>query len=114
MTVELIDAPIVLELERKSDALTRFGETDIPGKNSSSGFQADPLFIAAAQADETDLPTVKPEWIQTKGPGGVSSADLFLASDQTLYAITKTGLYRLTEEADVWDVCQCQRSESGV
>ena len=32
MTVELIDAPIVLELERKSDALTRFGNADAPGK----------------------------------------------------------------------------------
>ena len=102
MTVELIDAHIVLELERKSDALTRFGRADIPGKNSRSGFQAEPVLIAAAKADETDLPAAKPEWIQTKGPGGVSSAGLFLASDQTLYAITKTGLYQLTETADAW------------
>ena len=102
MTVELIDAPIVLELARKPDALTRFGRTDTPGKNGRVGFQAEPLLIAAAQADETDLPAAKPEWIQTKGPGGVSNAGLFLTSDRTLYAITKTGLYRLTEEADAW------------
>ena len=102
MTVELIDAHLVLELERKSDALTRFGRTDIPGKNGWDGSQAEPLLIAAAQADETDLSTAKSKWIQTKGPGGVSSAGLFLASDQTLYAITKAGLYRLTEEADAW------------
>ena len=102
MTIELIEAPVVRALERKSDPLTRFGNADTPGKNSEAGFQAEPLLIAAAQADETDLPTAKPEWIQTKGPGGVSSAGLFLASDQTLYAITKTGLYRLTEAADAW------------
>ena len=29
-TIELVDAPVVLELERKSDALTRFGRTDTP------------------------------------------------------------------------------------
>ena len=102
MTIELVDAPVVLELERKSDALTRFGDTDTPGKNGRSGFTAESLLLAAAQADETDLPTVKPEWIQTKGPGGVTSAGLFLASDQTLYAIAKTGLYRLTEATDAW------------
>ena len=102
MTIELIEAPVVRALERKSDALTRFGNADTPGKNSGAGFQAEPLLIAAAQAEETDLPTAKPEWVQTKGPGGVSSAGLFLASDQTLYAITKTGLYRLTEAADAW------------
>ena len=102
MTVELVDAPVVLELERKSDALTRFGRADTSNRNSGSGFQAEPLLIAAAQADETDLPAAKPQWIQTKGPGSVSRAGLFLASDQTLYAIAKTGLYRLTEEADAW------------
>ena len=62
----------------------------------------EPLLIAAAQADEINLSTAKPQWIQTKGPGGVSNAGLFLTSDRTLYAITKTGLYRLTEEADAW------------
>ena len=102
MTVELIDAPVVLELARKPDALTRFGQTDTPGKNRGAGFQAEPLLIAAAQADETDLSTAKPQWIQTKGPGGVLRAGLFLTSDRTLYAITKTDLYRLTEEADTW------------
>ena len=102
MTIELVDTPVVLELERKSDALTQFGNTDAPGKNRGSGFQAEPLLLAAAQADETDLPTAETEWVQTKGPGGVSRAGLFLASDHTLYAIAKTGLYRLTETADAW------------
>ncbi|MYK96772.1 hypothetical protein F4009_22725 [Candidatus Poribacteria bacterium] len=102
MTIELVDTPVVLELERKSDALTQFRSTDTPGKNGASGFQAEPLLFAAAQADEADLPAAKPQWIQTKGPGGVSRAGLFLTSDQTLYAITKTGLYRLTEAADAW------------
>ena len=102
MTIELVDASVVFELERKSDALTRFGNADTPGKNRGSGFQVESLFVAAAHAEETDLPAAKPEWIQTKGPGGVSWAGLFLTSDQTLYAIAKTGLYRLTEAADAW------------
>ena len=62
-----------------------------------------PLLFAAAQADES-RPTSRKnqQWIQTKGPGGVLSAGLSLTSDQTLYAITKTDLYRLTEERDAW------------
>lgn len=104
MKIELVDTPIVLELERKSDALTQIGKINALGKNRETGFQAEPLLIAAAQAEDTDLPAAKSEWIQTKGPGGVggSGAKLFLTSDQTLYAITKTGLYKLTEKADMW------------
>ena len=58
--------------------------------------------LAAAQAEETNLPVAKPEWVQTKGPGGISGAGLFLASDRTLYAIAKTGLYRLSDKEDTW------------
>ena len=102
MTIELVDAPVVLESARKSDALTRFGNADTPSKSGTSGFPGESLLIAAGHADETDIPAATPEWIQTKGPGGVSSAGLFLASDQTLYAIAKTGLFRLSEQEDAW------------
>ena len=102
MTIELVDASVVQVLERKSDRLTQFGRADALGKNNRTGFQTESLFIAAAQADETDVSVADPQWIQTGGPGGVSAAELFLASDQTLYTITKTGLYKLTEEADAW------------
>ena len=104
MTIELVDAPVVFELERKSDALTRFGRAEALGENRGSEFHTEALLVAAAYAEETNLPAAKPQWIQTKGPGGVSSAGLFLASNRTLYAIAKTGLYRLTEEADAWSL----------
>ena len=101
MTVELIDTPLIRELKRKSDALTRFGRADTLGKNSESGFQTESPLTTTAQSDGEDLST-KPQWIQTKGPGDVSKPGLFLASDRTLYAIAKTGLYQLSEKEDAW------------
>lgn len=53
-------------------------------------------------ADEADVLVTEPQWIQTKGLGGVSRPGLFLASDRTLYLIAKTGLYRFTEGTDEW------------
>ncbi len=102
MVIQLVDAPVVQEFERKSDPLTKIGKVDAFDKNGEIGFQGESFLIAAAQADETDLPTAKSQWIQTKGPGGVSSAKLYLASDQSIYAVTKTGLYKLTDNADRW------------
>ena len=102
MTIELVDTPIVQVSARKSDTRTQFGISDTHGRNRGAGFQSEPLLLAAAQADETNLPVAKAEWVQTKGPGGVSHAGLFLASDQTLYAIAETGLYRLSETEDAW------------
>lgn len=102
ITVELIDVSVIRESKRKPDALTRFGRADTPSENNGSGLQTESPVIAVAQADGQDTPKAKPQWIQTKGPGGVSKPRLFLTSDQTLYAIAKTGLYRLTEEVDAW------------
>ena len=102
MTIELVDTPIIQVSARKSDTRTQFGVSDTHGKNGGAGFQSEPLLLAAAQADETDLPVAKPEWVQTKGPGGVSHAGLFLASNRSLYAIAKTGLYRLSETGNTW------------
>ena len=102
MTIELVDTPIIQVSARKSDTRTQFGISDTHGKNRGAGFQSEPLLLAAAQADETNLPVAKAEWVQTKGPGGVSHAGLFLASDRTLYAIAKTGLYRLSDKQDTW------------
>ena len=102
MVVELIDAPIVRELKRKSDARTQFGKGDTPNKNSGIGRQSELLFVAAVQADGANVSVPEPQWIQTKGPGGVSSPGLFLASDRMLYLITETGLYQLTKKADAW------------
>ena len=102
MTIELVDTPIVEVSARQSNTQTRLGISDTHGKISGTGFQSETLLFAAAQADETTLPATKPQWVQTKGPGGVSSAGLFLTSDQTLYAITETGLYRLSEAEDAW------------
>lgn len=102
MTVEFIDTPIVRELKREPDALTRFGRADTLGRNSESGFQTELSVTTIAQSDGEEPSTAKPQWIQTKGPGTVSEPGLFLAADRTLYAIAKTGLYQLTEEEDAW------------
>ena len=102
MTVELIDTAIVRELNRKSDLLTRFGRTNTAGKDSRLGFQTESPLITTPQTDGKDISTAKPQWVQTQGPGSVSEPGLFLTSDKSLYAIAKTGLYRLTEEADAW------------
>ena len=102
MTIELVDTPIIQVSARQSDTRTRFGISDIHGKNRGAGFQSEPLLLAAAQAEDTGIPVSKAEWVHTKGPGGVSHAGLFLASDRTLYAIAKTGLYRLSDKEDTW------------
>ena len=102
LTIELVDSTNILKLERKPETQTQFGKSDLSDRNYSTGVYPDSPLIASADVEQADLSPEKPKWIQTKGPGGTISAKLYLASDQSLYAITKTGLYQLTEEVDSW------------
>lgn len=103
MTIELVEAPVVLPLKLKPDARTQLGNADIPGKNSGVDQQLGLSSVTPLLPKEANVPTAKPQWTQAKGLGsGVTNAGLFLASDQSLYAVTKAGLYRLTAQADAW------------
>ena len=56
MTIELIEAPIVLNLESKPDIRTQLGSTNTPGKERTSNRQPENVsaLVADAQSDETD------------------------------------------------------------
>ena len=102
MTIEFVEAPLVLPLQLKPDVRNQFGNTDTLGKNSGAGQQPGPDLLATLSPKEAEAPTAKPQWVQTGGTGEVSNPGLFLAADQSLYAVTKAGLYRFTPQMDAW------------
>ena len=102
MTIEFVEAPVVLPLKLKPDVRNQFGNTDTLGKNSGAGQQPGPNLVAPFPPKDADAPTAKPQWIQANGTGEVSGAGLFLAADQALYAVARAGLYRLTPQTDAW------------
>jgi len=55
MTVELIEAPVVLNLESKPDVRTQFGNANTPSKNAPSNQRPNEVsaLVAEAQADDT-------------------------------------------------------------
>ena len=104
MTIELIDAPVVLDLERKPDVKNRFGNADTEGRSKGAVPKADAGLLAVAQADvEEGLKTEEPRWIPAKGPEGNRVKDLFVTAQKEVYAIGSTRLYRLTDnDSEEW------------
>ena len=102
MTIELIEAPVVLPLKLKPDVRNQFGNTDTLGKNTGAGQQPGPNLLATLSPKEADARAAKPQWIQANGTGEVSDPGLFLAADQSVYAVAKAGFYRFTPQTDTW------------
>ena len=65
MTVEIVEAPVVLNLASKPDTRTQLGNAAAPSKNNGFSQQLNQLELitrfAAAQVDQTEEPTVTDE-----------------------------------------------------
>ena len=97
-TVELIDEPILLEIVAKPAVRNQIGRTITPGKNSGAGMQTSQTSLATNAWDETTMFSDS-QWTQSTGPKGSIVYNIFEATDGTIYAAAKTGLYRLTPDA---------------
>ena len=102
MTVEIIEAPVVLDLESKPDVRMQIGSTAAPSQNDGAGQQPDDVLFAAAQADGEDVSVPKQQWIQA-GPITGSEADGLLATPEgEFYASADRQIYRLEADGNGW------------
>ena len=97
MTIEFVDAPVVLDVKRKPDVRNQFGNNDAPGRGTDAGPKADAGLLAAAQADTAEVLKTEPFWTPAKGPEGERVKDLFVTSQKEVYAVGTTQLYRLAD-----------------
>ena len=61
MTIDIIETPIVLDIESKPDVRTQFGSTAPPSRNDGAGHQPNEVLFAAAQVDREDVPENMPQ-----------------------------------------------------
>ncbi len=111
-TVDIIEAAFVLDSPAKPAIRNQVGRSATPGKNPGAGQKPDARLFAAALADETEVSTPKPQWIQTKGPEGASVNTLFTTTGGDIYAGTPTSLYKLSDDQRVWKLVSAEMETS--
>ena len=101
-TVEIVDAPITLNILAKPTIRNQVGHTTIPNKNIGNGIRASQT--TAASTTTADFPTTfsTAPWTQMPGPQGGFVFDIFATSQKTLYARSSIGVYKLAADATVW------------
>ncbi len=116
MTVEIIDAPIVLNTQAKRDLRNQAGRFDATGKNIGAGPQlSEPVLLAAAEIDKETRPSTQQQWIQASGPEERRSVSgLLVSSWGDVYASSKIGIYRLAPDAPAWTLVSPLPPEASV
>ena len=101
-TVEIIEAPVVLETQVDPDVRNQPGRFDTTGRNSGAGPQTSEPVVPTAQIEKEIPATMQQQWIQAGGPQGSSIRGLFVSAKGDIYAATSHSIYRLTPNAPAW------------
>ena len=115
-TVEIIDAPFVLDTQAKRDLRNQVGRFDAIGKTTGAGPQvSEPVLLAAAEINKETPPSTKQEWIQVSGPAkGRSVSNILASSWGDVYAVSRIGIYRLAPDAPAWTLLSPLPPEASV
>ena len=100
-TVEIIDAPLVLDSDAKPAVRNQAGRDAATDRNGGDGVQVSESVLASNTQNEL-IRTSTSRWTQTSAPKGGSVLDVFATSKGVLFAFSQTGVYRLAADATVW------------
>ena len=99
--IEIVDAPIILDIAAKPAVRNQVGRDTHPGKISRAGTQVSNVTSASVPSEHAAQFSTA-QWMPGNGPPAGPVRNIFAASDGTVYAIIQTGIYRLTADATAW------------
>ena len=99
-TIEIIDAPIILNIAAKPAVRNRVGQA-AAGKSSGTGTQISTTTTTSATLEDT-VKFSTGRWTQGSAPPGGHVRDIFATSEGSVYAVAPTGIYRLRTDAPAW------------
>ena len=102
ITVDIIDAPIVLDSQAKPDLRNQAGRFENTGKRGSTGPQlSEPVVLGAGRVEKETRPSTQ-QWIQASGPKRASVLGLQVSATGDIYAASSIGIYKLIPDASTW------------
>ena len=100
-TIEIVDAPIVLDIDVKPDVRNQVGRTVSFNKNGNASLQtSEKISTSNAQAGSSKFSIA--QWAQTDGPPAGYIRNIFATPEGIVYAVASSGLYKLAEDTTGW------------
>ena len=101
-TVELVDVPILLNLDSVPDVKNQLGNTNTFGTNENDGQKPDEVLFAAAETEGEDTSAPKQQWIQSEPIIGSVVENLFATDEGELYTVLDAHIYKWQNDKTGW------------
>lgn len=100
-TIEIVESPINIDIVSIPSERNKIGRSVINSRREGTGAMvSDDDFNVNVQ--DNALNSSVERWRQTDGPQGSPLFNLFSTSKNNVYAVSSTGVYRLTEDEEIW------------
>ena len=111
MTVELVDTPIVLNIELEPDVRNQQGNSNALGISENEGQKPDDVLLAAAQGEGEDVSTPKQKWILSEPIYGSLVQGLCATEEEELYVVNFARIYKWQDDRTGWQQISADISE---
>ena len=101
-TIEIVDSPIVLDIQSTPEIRKRITHAAVNSNNGSSQQKSFAALAENEQGDSSKTSLLTHNWTPAKSPGEGNVNEIFLTDDGKLYAVSPTGIYRTTEDESGW------------
>ena len=101
-TIEIVNAPIVLESPTETTVKNKVGFTNISNDSNNAGQNHD-ITLTDATQENNGISDEKGQWKQTKGPVGGVVNNLYATANGDVLAGTHSGIFRLSADQSMWE-----------
>ena len=102
-TIELVDAPIVLNVNMESDERNQLGNSNALDISENNGQKPDEVLLAAAETEGENVSVPKQQWIQSEPIKGTAAESLHITPEGELYILDfDLGLHKLSADGKEW------------
>ncbi len=103
-TVELVDTPIVLNLDTEPDVRNQLGNTNALGISDNNGQKQDGVLFAAAETEEDDKTSApKQQWIQSEPVKGSFVSAITGTSGGEIFTYVHGLIYKFSSDKKEWE-----------
>ncbi len=101
--IELVDAPIVLNVDMESDERNQLGNSNALDISENDGQKPEEVLLAAAQVEGEDVSTPKQQWIQSEPIKGTPLMSILGTPEGDIYVLgEELSLYKLPADEENW------------
>ncbi len=102
MTVELVDTPVVLNVDLDPVIQREVGSSNALDESSNHGQKPDEKLLAAAPSDGIEDPDPNQQWIQSEPIRGTEVISLLATPEGEVYALADRNIYKLETDGQGW------------